>query len=409
MLDEILASPIDWRDKSFPPSDGVTTGTAPRQGWRVFDGDFSFPLLVLREEALQHNVRRMADYCAASGVLLAPHCKTHMSPQLWERQRAAGAMAVTVASAWQARVFAAAGARDFIIANQIVDRADLAWVQARRTEGLRILFTVDSLELVGWLARELPAVGGPAPEVLVEVGYSGGRTGARNAADATAVVTEALEQGLRVRGIEGYEGVMPAADEPARRAAIRGYLEQAREVLESWIAHELVEDPIATFGGSAYFDQVVEVFGPLSERGVSIILRSGCTLTHDHGTYASRSPFAGDDDFTPALELWARVLSRPEPRLAIVGFGRRDAGTDAGLPVPLARRTADGARSPLAGEVRWLNDQHAALELASDAELAVGDLVAFGISHPCTTLQCWRAIPVLDADDRIVEVVRTYF
>lgn len=409
MLDEVLDSPIDWRDKSFPHAEGATVGTAAQQGWDVLGGDFSFPLLVLREAALEHNVRRMAEYCAASQVLLAPHGKTHLSPQLWERQRAAGAMAVTVANVSQARVFERSGARDFIIANQVVDRPDLEWVQSRRSEGVRILLVVDSLPIVGLLARELAMIDGPAPEVLVELGYPAGRAGARTPAEATAVATEALELGMRVRGIEGFEGVMPAPTDAARRAAVGAYLVGARDLLESWIVHELVEDPIATFGGSSFFDQVVEVFGPLADRGVSVILRSGCYLTHDHGLYASRSPFEGSDDLRPAIELWARVLARPEPGLAIVGFGRRDVGSDAGLPIPLHRRIGTGAVEPLAGTVRWLNDQHAGLQLEPGAALEVGDLVSFGVSHPCTTLQCWGLIPVLDEHDHLVGAVRTYF
>jgi D-serine dehydratase len=35
--------------------------------------------------------------------------------------------------------------------------------------------------------------------------------------------------------------------------------------------------------------------------------------------------------------------------------------------------------------------------------------VCLGISHPCTTLDKWRVIPVLDEDDRVVDVVHTFF
>ena len=40
--------------------------------------------------------------------------------------------------------------------------------------------------------------------------------------------------------------------------------------------------------------------------------------------------------FEPALEVWARVVSRPEPGLVLLDAGRRDVSHDAGLPVPLA-------------------------------------------------------------------------
>ena len=72
---------------------------------------------------------------------------------------------------------------------------------------------------------------------------------------------------------------------------------------------------------------------------VQVILRSGAYLTYDHGFYGTVSPAgrgaAGAPVLRPALELWAQVLSRPEPGLALLGAGRRDVGFDKGLPVPL--------------------------------------------------------------------------
>jgi D-serine deaminase-like pyridoxal phosphate-dependent protein len=38
-----------------------------------------------------------------------------------------------------------------------------------------------------------------------------------------------------------------------------------------------------------------------------------------------------------------------------------------------------------------------------------GDLVCFGISHPCTAFDKWRSIPVVDDDYRIVDIMHTYF
>jgi D-serine deaminase-like pyridoxal phosphate-dependent protein len=114
--------------------------------------------------------------------------------------------------------------------------------------------------------------------------------------------------------------------------------------------------------------------------------------------------------FRPALELWAQVVSRPEPELALLSAGRRDVGFDAGLPVPLRARHRDGSTPRLAGaKVTGLNDQHAYLRLDPETALAPGDVVCLGISHPCTTLDKWRLITVLDDEDNIVDTVHTFF
>jgi len=104
------------------------------------------------------------------------------------------------------------------------------------------------------------------------------------------------------------------------------------------------------------------------------------------------------------------VISRPEDRLAILNAGRRDIGFDLGLPMPL--RVIDpvsGAHRSVAGTIVELNDQHAYLNLPDSHGITVGDVVALGLSHPCTTMDKWRAVPVLDDHGRVVDYVRTYF
>ena len=156
--------------------------------------------------------------------------------------------------------------------------------------------------------------------------------------------------------------------------------------------------------------------------GMTVILRSGAYVTHDHGYYGTVSPAhrpasleaADAPVLRPALELWAQVLSRPEPGLALLGAGRRDAGFDKGLPVPL-RAVRRGVASEVSvlrevrGEVTELNDQHAYLRLDEGTALAPGDLVCLGISHPCTTLDKWRVIPVVSEDDRVTDTVHAFF
>ena len=75
---------------------------------------------------------------------------------------------------------------------------------------------------------------------------------------------------------------------------------------------------------------------------------------------------------------------------------------------PWRRRPRD--EGDLAGShVSELNDQHAYLRLSQGAVLAPGDLVGLGISHPCTTLDKWRVIPVVNDDDYVTDMVHAFF
>ena len=132
--------------------------------------------------------------------------------------------------------------------------------------------------------------------------------------------------------------------------------------------------------------------------GTRRILRSGCYVTHDHGTYAGVSPVPG---LIPALSVRAVVLSTPEEGMAVVGAGKRDLPYDAGLPVVLSARTADGApKEGATAVVRNLFDHHAVLTGVSG--LDVTDVVDFGISHPCSAFDRWPEYVVTDGNGHLL-------
>lgn len=118
----------------------------------------------------------------------------------------------------------------------------------------------------------------------------------------------------------------------------------------------------------------------------------------------------------PALEVWAAVQSRPEPGLAILTCGRRDISYDLEMPIPvqLARRGERSAADVPAGwSVSALNDQHAYLRFDAAAgdvgTPRVGDRVALGISHPCTTFDKWRWMPLVEDDGAVTGAISTRF
>ena len=376
---------------------------------------FTYPLLTLREPALAGNLGAMAAYCARAGVELAPHGKTAMSPELAARQLSSGAWGITVATIGQLRMYRAFGFPRLLLANELVDEGGIAWLagELAADPGFAAYCYVDSADGVAILDRVLTAhPAGRRLPVLVEIGV--GRTGCRTDEQALAVArAAAATPTLTVAGVAGYEGTIGGGPAPRldlvtsfcrRLASLAGAVAEAAGTGGEFIA---------TAGGSVYFDVVARELKAAGLDGLTVLLRSGGYLFHDHGICQASTPaargVAGAPVFRPALELWAQVLSRPEPGLALLTAGRRDAGFDAGLPVPLRMRHRDGAASALAGQVTELNDQHAYLRLDPGTALAPGDLVCLGISHPCTTLDKWRLIAVLDDDDRVIDAVHTFF
>jgi len=260
----------------------------------------------------------------------------------------------------------------------------------------------------------------PLP-VLLEMGFRGGRAGCRTPEQAGEVAgAVARSPHLRLAGVEGYEGIIEEGDLGATLRSVDEYVDRIRAVTESLAAGGTFrgsDEAVVTAGGSAYFDRVVERLTAPWELGlpVRVVLRSGCYVTHDAGHYQRLSPFGargnGEPRLRPALEVWGVVLSRPEPGLAIVGFGKRDVPHDLGLPIPQTVQTPERGLRSLDGTltVVALNDQHAYVKVEPGENVEVGDLVGCGISHPCTAFDKWPLIPVVDDDYMVINAVRTFF
>ncbi len=430
-LAEIEGAPVDGLSKGFPPDAGpVPLGRIGERGWNLLRDDFPLPLALLRDSALINNSAWMRRFLAAGSAEIAPHGKTTMSPQLFKRQLDDGAWAITLATASQAAVARRFGFPRVLLANQLVSRNAIYWVlnELRRDPEFDFYCLVDSLEGATLLAQTARAEAAGRPlQLLLEGGIAGGRTGCRTIEEALAVARAVARASphLALRGIEGFEGIIAEEDDAASETRVRAFLDFLVDIGRACDAEGLfAEGPvILSAGGSRYYDLVVERFGPARfNRPIKLVLRSGCYLTSDSMMYSraferllTRSPeFAGlGSGFRPALEVWAYLQSRPEPKRALLGLGKRDASYDAGLPVPQLWFRPGGHQAPEAvppgHAVVAINDQHAFLDLPANSPLRVGDMVGLGISHPCLTFDKWQVIPVVDDAYNIVSAIRTFF
>ncbi|MET9215868.1 MULTISPECIES: type III PLP-dependent enzyme domain-containing protein [unclassified Nocardia] len=419
VVDALADEAIGPRDKSVPPAAWGRTvreylADAPElDRWET-------PLLTLDRGLLDANIALMARWTAAAGVALAPHGKTTMAPQLWRDQLTAGSWAITLATGWQAQVARSFGVGRIMLANALVDPAALSWLAAEsaRDAGFELFCWADSVatvELMDKILRDTPP--GPRVRVLVELGGPHGRTGARTRAEGHAVAAALrVSDRLALAGVAGYEGALAHDRSSAGVAAVRDYLGELAALHTELAAAGAYAGPaIVTAGGSAYPELVVAELAGLADASTTVVLRSGAYLVHDDGFYAGISPLAApavDPGLRAAMHGWARVVSRPEPELALLDGGKRDFPFDEGLPVP---QLVVGGALPAGAHVSALNDQHTFLRLpgADAADLPVGSIVRLGLSHPCTAFDKWRLIPVIDdaaaRSPRVVDLIRTYF
>jgi D-serine dehydratase len=424
-INELTHRPLEPIHKALPPgTPAISIQEIGKRGWHALKGDLPWPILLLKESAIRHNVELMAAFCREHGFEFAPHGKTTMAPQLVEMQIAAGAWGVTTATATQTALYHRFGVSRFVLANQLLDPAGVAWVTSALLDDpeLELYCLVDSVAGVERLNQLITSASTSVQvRVLIEIGWPSRRAGCRSLEQALEVA-RAVQQSehLVLAGIEGFEGVIGHDRSETSLREVSDYLVWMKHVTEELIADgafEQVDECIVTAGGSAFPDLVVEHLGKSWKptRSLRRILRSGGYLTHDHGLLADISPFtdrAGSDrKLVPAMEVWGVVLSRPDPGLAILGFGKRDVPFDISLPIPIAVWLDDGSivEPDPAWKLTSLNDQHAMMEVPSESSLHVGQLIGFGISHPCTAFDKWTLIPMVDDEYHVVGAIRTFF
>ena len=426
-LADLTERPVAVTERGFgrvAAAEPVSAGWLERSRPPLFAGDFVLPLMVLRESALHGNITAMAEYCDRTGVLLAPHGKTTMAPQLFARQLRAGAWGICAATVQQVQVFRAFGIPRILIANEVTDTAGIQWLAAELAadDGFDCYCFVDSVPGATLLDETLrPGLDGTGRrlQVLVELGFPGGRAGCRTVEEATVVAKAAVAAPtLRLAGVAGYEGAIGHDGSEATLTAIAEFCRDLRRLGTLLPALTGSTDYLLSAGGSAFFDIVVrELTAPGGDGRPQVLLRSGAYVSHDHGFYQRLSPGSGNGRpgpaLRPAFELWAPVLSRPEPGLAIVLAGRHDVAFDQDMPVPLrtwpAGQPAADDRGAAGMQVSTLDDQHAYVRVPAESALAPGDLLCFGISHPCTTFDKWRVIPVVDDGYRVIDAIHTFF
>jgi D-serine deaminase-like pyridoxal phosphate-dependent protein len=416
-LARLAAERVDHRFKGLPPdADGLTVAELAGQRRNLFTGGFATPVLALSAERLEHNLKLMETYATRHGLAFAPHGKTSMAPQLFQRQIEHGAWGITLAVPHQVRVARAFGTRRVFLANELVDAAALRWIAAEldADPDFELVCYVDSVRGVELMDAALRGATRPVDVVVELAAGEGARTGVRTEAECAAVADAvAATRTLRLVGVAGYEGEVPKADTERVTAWLRRLVALAADFDEAGRFTGL-DEIIVSAGGSAWFDAVAEVFAEIPELSLPVLklLRSGAYVSHDDGHYRKLTPFnriPEEGALEPAFRLWTQVVSRPSAEQAFVNAGKRDAAYDLDLPFAQVIRR-DGTERPATGvSVTALSDQHAWLATTPEADLQVGDWVGLGLSHPCTSFDKWQLIPVAEADGTVVDYVRTLF
>jgi D-serine deaminase-like pyridoxal phosphate-dependent protein len=344
--------------------------------------DLPTPALILDRAALERNIAKMAAFFAAGPCRLRPHVKAHKTPEIARRQLAAGSCSgLTCATVGEAEAVAAF-CEDVLIANELVtaERCDRV---AALAHARRVTVAADSEVGVRAMA-EAARRAGVVVDLLVDLDVGQHRCGVLSG-DAALKLARVIEQtqGVRLRGVMGYEGhVQPIRDRAEREA-------RARESMEALVSTaDLLRDAglnceIVSAGGTGTFD--------ISGRfpGVTEI---------QAGSYALMDTDYRDTGvpFEQAFWVLGTVVSMPAADRCVVDAGHKSMTKDHGVP---------GVHGLQGAVVTTLNDEHAVISLPSRAAVTIGDRIRLVPSHTDPTVNLHESFYVIDRE-RVVDTWR---
>jgi len=323
------------------------------------------PALLVHLDAMERNLRRMADYFASRPCKLRPHAKTHKCTEVGRRQVELGAIGITCAKLGEAEAMAGGGINDILIANEVVGPSKLRRLAALAAR-CKLTVAIDDLDNARAIARAAQQAGTEVG-TLVEVDVGMARCGIPP--DRDRVVRYARElsgtPGLRFRGLMGYEGHAVLIDDPEeRRAKAETAVRLLLECLE-WVRKAGLDVEIVSGGGTGTYD-ITSHFEGVTE------IQAGSYVFMD-ARYRQVRP-----EFENALFLAATVVSRPASERVILDAGMKSITHEFGLPTVIG----------LPGvELVSLSEEHAKCVVKSGScDLRPGDQVWLLPTHCCTTV-----------------------
>lgn len=331
--------------------------------------EVSTPAVVVDLDVVERNLQRMAAYCAAHGLGLRPHTKTHKSVEAAQRQLDLGAIGLTVAKVGEAEVMAETGAPQILVAHPIVGDAKLRRLAAL-TANTDILVAIDSLHAAEALSR-IAVEEGCVFGILVEFDSGSQRCGVAAGAPAVQLGKKVAHlPGVVLRGLFTYFGSVWGT-EAERTAEMERVANSVAATIDGFRAAGLSTEIVSA--GSTPAAELSHTIPGITE------IRPGTYIYNDLNTLHQGLCTLEDC----AVTVVATVVSTAVPGHVIVDAGSKTLSSDllsAGPKRGYGRLIETGAT------LTKLNEEHGFVEAEDLTRFVVGDVVTIVPNHVCTCI-----------------------
>lgn len=332
------------------------------------------PTILVDQDRLERNIRRMQEICNAHRVELWPHVKTHKMVEVARMQLEAGARGLVCSKIGEALAMLPSGVKRVFLAHSIVDKANAPRLCALAEALDQLILACTSQPQAEALEGVLAAAGLTLPIMLgVDTGL--GREGVRGVEEAErAAAFIARQPHMRLLGLYSHEGHAYGAV-----GKIPEVSEQVRNVLNE--ARRRIDRTLLVWPGcsvtAAHIATLADIDG----------VRPGTYVFGDLSLAAKHKVMAWDD---LAATVLATVIDRPEPGLALLDAGSKTLSSD---------KTYTGISASLLDgrdiHVTRCSEEHGWATGSQVNELRVGERVRLVAAHIC---------PVLNLADEVAVV-----
>ena len=344
------------------------------------------PALLVDHDALQRNIRRMADFGRDASVSIRPHAKTHKTSVIAHMQVTAGAIGQCAQKVGEAEILVAGGVKDVLVANEVVGPTKLQRLVTLARQS-RITVAVDHPDAVSALAAAARhhdvSVG-----VVIDVDVGLGRCGVLPGDSVELGKHVSQLGGVALRGLQGYHGAIQHIHGYGQRAeAARAATTQLQTAVDAFRHAGLPTDVITGAGSGTY-----EVQGA---SGLFTEIQPGSYIFMDR-QYCEIGGKSGEvyEDFEPALFVLATVMSTPAADRVVLDAGYKALSNDAGPALLLDK---PGWTYTYGG------DEHGIIKRAGSgaASMTLGEKVRVQPSHCDTTINLYDRFHVYSGDELI--------
>ena len=337
--------------------------------------DLKTPALILNKDKLENNIKQMARYARSNDIRLRPHCKTHKSVFVANRQADAGINGISVATLSEALALEKGNFSSVFITRQIAEENKYE-ILRDLNDRIEVICTVDSMDVAKRLShfftRQKKRI-----KIRLEIDSGQHRCGLLPE-DATAFAGDLMQlQGVIFDGIFTHAGqVYGASIEDQEKIAA----EEAGALIFVYnsLQKENIPCPVRSTGTTPTY-RFTHHYPEINE------IRPGVYVFYDRMQKELGTCSEGDI----ALTVMATIISRPTPDRCVINAGSKSLGLDKGVHGK-ELLSGYGLIKELPGEIVALSEEHGILSIPENSSLSPGDIIQIYPNHVCNVINLYE-------------------